>query len=160
MPYTPQCFPTSHCQVLASRTGGTASEPYPSRQAGRSARRQLAVSSSILRRESRLLSHPSSQFPVCSLPGFPSQPLSALAPACMLSISQGLSLGLDLLPKALQAAMNILAIPHWPQTPTLSATWDFLFFRSLAALHKLRGSVCHLHAKKQGCPLRPSHLLT
>lgn len=121
--------------------------------AGHSMLRQLAVSSSILTRESKLLSHPSALFPVCSLPGFPSQPLSSGPSLHVTHFSRAFpgfgspSKGGSFHP--LQAGMNILTIPHWPQTPTLSATQDFLFFYSLAALHKPHGSARYLHIQGQ-----------
>jgi len=155
----------SHLQLPGagklSRREGCGAFPEPAgRQAARGVLRQLAVSSSILRRESKLLSHPSSLFPICSLTGFPSQPLSALAPAHVIHFSRAF-LGFGSPSEALQAGMKFLTIPRCPRNPTLSATQDFHVFRSLAALHKLSGSVCHLHTqdKAQGCPLRPPHLL-
>lgn len=104
----PCAFPLAIARLLASTAGrreGCRALPEP---AGRSQSAKAACSEQQYPQEGEQTAFSPLLFPVCSLPGFPSQPLSALAPARMLSISQGPSLGLDLLLKACKAGMSIL----------------------------------------------------
>lgn len=149
--------------MLASTAGRKVAEPYQSQQAGRSQRAKAACSEQQYPQEGEQTAF--SPFFAIShlLPAWVpiTATLSSGPSPHVIHFSRAFP-GFGSPSETLQAGMNILAIPRWPQTPTLSATQDFLFFHLLAALHKPSGSMCHLHAqdKKWGSPLRPSHLLT
>lgn len=136
VPYAPQRFPACSCQVLARMDSGEGMEPPRSPQA--------ACSEQQLPQEGEQTAS-SPFFAIFHLLPARVPIRAALSPGPIphvIHFSRAFP-GFGT-PEALQAGMNILTIPCWPQTPTLGATRDFLFFYLLLALHKPSGSVCHL----------------